>query len=233
MRRTAVPLLPALSALLSAVLTAPPAAAAPGRTPHAPDRPVIFVHGRNAGPGVWDSMIRRLTAAGRPADRLFSWDYDTSQSANETLAPQLRTYVDQVLRQTGAAQVDIVAHSLGSLTTRWYVKFGEGVTKVRHWVSLAGPNHGTQLAWLCAPYDQGCRDMTPGSYVVTHLNEGGETPGPVRYTTLWSRCDEQISPPTSTALAGADNIETPCLKHNDLLTDPTVADEVRTALDSA
>ncbi|MGV4927144.1 triacylglycerol lipase (plasmid) [Streptomyces sp. BHT-5-2] len=226
------PTVPVLSALLTVVAASAPAAAVPERAPAAADRPVIFVHGRNAGPGVWDSMISRFTAAGRPAGRLFAWDYDTAQSANETLAPQFQAYVDEVLRRTGASQVDIVAHSLGSLTTRWYVKFGSGATKVHHWVSLAGPNHGTQLAWLCAPYDQGCRDMTTGSYVVTRLNEGTETPGPVHYTTVHSRCDEQIAPVTSTALAGADNIEAPCLKHNELLTDETVATEVRTALDS-
>ncbi|WP_420834122.1 esterase/lipase family protein [Streptomyces yunnanensis] len=229
MRRITVPV---LSALLSVVVASAPAAAAPERAPAGADRPVIFVHGRNAGPGVWDSMISRLTAAGRPADRLFAWDYDTAQSANETLAPRFQAYVEEVLRKTGASQVDVVAHSLGSLTTRWYVKFGAGATTVHHWVSLAGPNHGTQLAWLCAPYDQGCRDMTPGSYVVSRLDEGTETPAPVRYTTVWSPCDEQIAPVSSTALSGARNIEAPCLKHNELLTDETVAAEVRSALDS-
>lgn len=99
-------------------------------------------------------------------------------------------------------------------------------------MSLAGPNHGTQLAWLCALYDQGCRDMTPGSYVVKRLNDGDETPGTVRYTTVRSPCDEQIVPVTSTALTGADNVEAPCLKHNELLTDETVATEVRKALDT-
>ncbi|MCE4948679.1 triacylglycerol lipase [Streptomyces albulus] len=229
MRRLTVPV---LSALLSVVVASVPAAAAPQRSPAANDRPVIFVHGRNAGPGVWGDMISRFTAAGRPADRLFAWDYDTTQSANETLAPRFQAYVDEVLRRTGAAQVDIVAHSLGSLTTRWYVRFGAGATKVHHWVSLAGPNHGTQLAWLCALYDQGCRDMTPGSYVVKRLNDGDETPGTVRYTTVRSPCDEQIVPVTSTALTGADNVEAPCLKHNELLTDETVATEVRKALDT-
>ncbi|MFF0628494.1 hypothetical protein [Streptomyces sp. NPDC004296] len=74
--------------------------------------------------------------------------------------------------------------------------------------------------------------MTPGSYVVSRLDEGTETPGPVRYTTVRSRCDEQIVPVSSTALTGADNIEAPCLKRNDLLTDETVATEVRRALDT-
>ncbi|MCX4869321.1 hypothetical protein OG298_39595 [Streptomyces sp. NBC_01005] len=72
--------------------------------------------------------------------------------------------------------------------------------------------------------------MTPGSYVVQHLDEGDPTPGSTRYTTFRSGCDEQISPTTSTMLDGAANLGTSCLKHNALLTDPAVADQVHTVL---
>ncbi|MFJ9522485.1 esterase/lipase family protein [Kitasatospora sp. NPDC101801] len=177
-------------------------------------------------------MTADFQAHGFPADRLFTWSYDTSRSTNELLAGQLASYVEQVRQQTGAAQVDLVAHSLGSLPTRWYVKFGDGGRTVAHWVSLAGPNHGTTLGYLCALWDQGCRDMTPNSYVVGHLNQDDETPGSTRYTTVRSSCDEQIAPTGSTALSGAVNLESACLKHNDLLTDPAVAAAVRTALTS-
>ncbi|WP_269856696.1 esterase/lipase family protein [Streptomyces sp. RPT161] len=216
------------TATLSAVTSSAPAQAAPAE----PD-PVVFVHGRNAGPGVWGGMMTDFTAAGYPQDRLFAWSYDTSQSTNEVLSGQLSSYVDTVLARTGATRVDIVAHSLGSLPTRWYIKFGGGARKVAHWASLAGPNHGTSLAYLCALWDQGCRDMTPGSYVVQHLDQGAEAPGPVRYATWWSPCDEQVSPPTSTELTGAANTETGCLKHNDFLSDRTVSEQVLAFLRTA
>ncbi|MFF3111250.1 esterase/lipase family protein [Kitasatospora sp. NPDC057904] len=220
MRRAATALTAAVSVLLLA---------APGVAPSAhadPATPVVLVHGRNADPGVWRATIAGLEAKGFPADRIFAWSYDTSQSTNEVLAGRLSAYVDQVLQKTGAARVDIVAHSLGSLPSRWYVEFGDGARTVAHWISLAGPNHGTGLAWLCAAWDQGCRDMTPGSYVVTNLNRDDETPGRVHYWTFWSPCDEQILPNASTPLNGATNTETSCLKHNDFLTDPAVIDAV-------
>ncbi|MFH8572835.1 esterase/lipase family protein [Streptomyces sp. NPDC017993] len=212
----------ALSALACAVLSAGPAAAAPPRAAGS-QNPVIFVHGRNAGPGVWGGLTAYFEQHGYSKDRLFAWSYDSSQSTNEVLDGRLASYVEEVLSKTGAQQVDLVAHSLGSLPTRWYVKFGAGQQTVDHWVSLAGPNHGTDVAWLCAAFDQGCRDMAPGSYVISKLNSGAESPGPVRYTTFWSACDEQIVPAQSTPLSGATNIQTTCLKHNDLLTDPEVA----------
>ncbi|MEU6237203.1 hypothetical protein [Kitasatospora sp. NPDC047058] len=52
----------------------------------------------------------------------------------------------------------------------------------------------------------------------------------MRYTTFWSACDEQIAPTGSTGLAGAVNLQTDCLKHNALLTDPAVQARVRAAL---
>ena len=176
---SALPALPALLALLALCLTlsAPAPAHAAGRAQAAPRNPVVFVHGYNADPGVWGGLRGDLRAAGYADSELFSWGYDTHQSVNEVLAGRLGAYVDQVRRQTGAARVDIVAHSLGSLVGRWYVKFGGGTATVDHWVSLAGPNRGTSTAWACALWDQACRDMTPGSYVVKNLNGGDETPG--------------------------------------------------------
>ncbi|MEV4434441.1 triacylglycerol lipase [Streptomyces sp. NPDC049585] len=230
MRRSVAAVLTAL--LSTAALAASPGGAAQAHGPAAA-RPVVFLHGRNADSSAWDTMIARFRAAGTPGDRLFAWTYDTTRSTNEVTAGLLAQYVDAVLRQTGASQVDIVSHSLGSLPSRWYVKFGGGRATVRHWVSLAGPNHGTGIAALCALWDQGCKDMTPGSYVLTHLNSGDESPGPVDYTVLWSPCDETMLPQNSPQLQGARNVRTTCLKHNDLLTDAAVAAKVRATLEAA
>jgi triacylglycerol esterase/lipase EstA (alpha/beta hydrolase family) len=194
--------------------------------------PVVFVHGYNADPGVWGSLREDLRAAGYTDAELFSWGYDTHQSVNEVLAGRLAAYVDEVRRRTGAARVDIVGHSFGSLVSRWYVKYGGGAAAVGHWVSLAGPNHGTSTAWACALWDQACRDMTPGSYVVKNLASGDETPGAVKYATFWSGCDEVVNPDSSVPLTGATNTAVGCLKHNDLLGDDGVSAGVRAFLAS-
>ncbi|HCF3047432.1 esterase/lipase family protein [Pseudomonas aeruginosa] len=180
--------------------------------------PIVFVHGRNADSGVWGSLKRTLVQSGYPEDLLLTWDYDTSQSTNEILADKF----DQYIRATGHSQIDIICHSLGALPTRWWLKFRDGNTLTRNWISLAGPNHGTVLGYLCALWDQGCKDMTPNSWVISHLNQDIETPGPTHYTTFWSAQDEQIIPPSSTRLAGATNIEVSGLKHNDFLDNPDV-----------
>ncbi|WP_328925529.1 triacylglycerol lipase [Streptomyces sp. NBC_00190] len=227
----------ALLTLCLALLAPFPSHAADRGVGHASDQassrnPVVFVHGYNADPGVWGALRGDLRAAGYTDSELFSWGYDTHQSVNEVLAGRLGAYVEEVRRQTGAARVDVVAHSFGSLVSRWYVKFGGGAATVGHWVSLAGPNRGTSTAWACALWDQACRDMTPGSYVVKNLNAGDETPGTVKYATFWSNCDEIVNPDDSVPLTGAANTPVGCLKHNDLLGDDATSAGVRSFLAS-
>ncbi|MFI8817934.1 MULTISPECIES: esterase/lipase family protein [unclassified Streptomyces] len=223
-RPTAV--LTVLIALALGFLSTPVSSAEP-RSSH---NPVIFVHGYNADPGVWGSLKADFRGDGYNDNELFSWGYDTHQSVNEVLAARFQDYLNGVLRQTGAQQVDLVSHSFGSLPSRWYVKFGGGTDTVAHWISLGGPNHGTYTAWACATWDQACRDMSPGSYVQKQLAAGDETPGTVKYATFWSHCDEVINPDNSVALGGATNINAGCLKHNELLGDEGVSRDVRAFL---
>ncbi|WP_405708149.1 MULTISPECIES: esterase/lipase family protein [unclassified Streptomyces] len=211
----------AATAALTTALLAGPGTITPAHADSAPV-PVVLIHGRNADSGVWDRLKAYLVQNGVPQNEIFTWDYDTSLSTNEVLAGELADYVNSI----GAAKVNIVAHSLGSLPSRWYIKYGGGSQKVAKWISLAGPNNGTTLGYLCALWDQGCKDMTPNSWVISHLNQDTATPGPTRYTTLWSPDDEQIIPATSTRLSGATNIEVDGLKHNDFLSSTVVFKQI-------
>ncbi|MET9728369.1 triacylglycerol lipase [Streptomyces zaomyceticus] len=221
-----------LAALVSLLVPATPAGAqGPVRSPAR--TPVVFVHGYNADPGVWGGLREDFRADGYTDAELFSFGYDTHRSVNEALSGELAAYIEGVKRQTGASRVDLVAHSFGSLVTRWYVKHDPaGQASVAHWASLAGPNHGTATAWACALWDQACRDMTPGSYVQKGLAAGDETPGAVLYATWWSNCDEVINPDSSVPLTGAANHAAGCLAHNDLLGDDEVSRGVRAFLSS-
>lgn len=186
--------------------------------------PVIFVHGYNGSSAGWAEMISDFRAAGYQASELHAWNYDSHQS-NRTTAQQFAGYVDQVRAATGAAEVDVVTHSMGGLSTRWYVKFLGGSGSVNDWVSLAGPNHGTDSAWGC--FDPSCSDMRPGSDFLTTLNAGDETPGGADYGTWWSSCDGVIMPADSTVLSGANNTRTGCIAHSAFLTNDAVSQQVR------
>ena len=191
--------------------------------PATPD-PILFVHGWNSSGSIWSTMIGRFAADGYAADRLHSWSYNTSQS-NRTTAAQLGVKVDEILAATGAPKVDVISHSMGGLSSRWYVKFLGGDAKVDEWVSLGGPNHGTDTANFC--WQTSCTEMRVGSTFLRDLNAGDESPGAVRYATWWSPCDSVINPDSSVAVSGATNTQTACLGHSDLYTDATVYGQVR------
>ncbi|MFJ2029565.1 esterase/lipase family protein [Streptosporangium sp. NPDC087985] len=188
--------------------------------------PVIFVHGWAGGGWNWAVMKSDFQKDGWPADRLFAWDYRSTQS-NVTTAKELASFVEQVRRQTGAEKVDIVTHSMGGLSSRWYLKFLGGTAFVDHWVSIGGPNHGTNASYLCDLLIVSCGEMNYNSSFLKQLNNGGETPGPVNYGTFWSWCDEIINPDESVKLDGAVNAQVGCIGHLSLLISGSVSRQVR------
>ncbi|MCX5045921.1 alpha/beta fold hydrolase [Aldersonia sp. NBC_00410] len=137
----------------------------------------------------------------------------------EESAKQLAGFVDAVLRETGAGQVDIVGHSQGGLMARQYLKFEGGANagdpsknKVAHLVTLGATNHGTTLDGI-GSLDRAIRslglDLDPAlnylvgyapmqqvfdSAVLNRLNAGGDTMPGVDYTVIGTMFDEVTTP---------------------------------------
>lgn len=188
--------------------------------------PILFVHGWSGSASNWNTMIERFEEDGWPSSYLRAYSYNTSQSNKTDAETVVKSEVEELKKATGAEKVDIVAHSMGSLNSRWYVKFVEGgEANVDDWVSLGGPNHGTEAANFC--FSTACSEMRPGSKFLKELNAGDETPGAVNYGTWWSPCDEFINPHSSVLLEGASNHETACISHLSLLTNQAVYEGVR------
>jgi triacylglycerol lipase len=187
--------------------------------------PILFVHGYTESASLWNTMIGRFEKDGYAKSALSAYTYNTSQS-NKIDAEEVKSKVETLLKNNaGAPKVDIVAHSMGSLNSRYYIKNLGGEAKVDDWVSLGGPNHGTEFANLCT--SASCVEMRIGSTFLKELNATDETPGAVNYGTWWSPCDEIINPDSSVALSGATNTETACMSHTALTTDETVYKQVR------
>jgi triacylglycerol lipase len=186
--------------------------------------PILFVHGYNATTSTWTTMIGRFKTDGWPDSLLVNWSYNYRQS-NATTAAEIQAKVDSLLSATGAAHVDIITHSMGTLSARYYVRHLGGDGKVDALVSLGGPNHGTNTAAFC--FDTSCFEMRPNSSFLADLNAGDETFGTPRYATWWSPCDEVIQPQTSTILSGATNTQTACMQHSQLHENATVYSQVK------
>ncbi len=222
-------LLLAAAALLAAC--APDAATGPRAlrarthvTPPAHD-PILFVHGWNASGSTWTTMVARFRADGYTSGELANWTYLYTQS-NAVTAEQIRLKVDSILDATGAAKVDIISHSMGALSARYYVRNLGGTAKVDAWVSLGGTNYGTTTAYACTSTP--CKEMWPNSPFIQALNSGDDSPGPLRYATWRSPCDEAIVPAKNAQLLdGPRNTETRCMSHAQLHEDLGVYTQVR------
>ena len=204
------------------MLTGPSVRRSVGRAPvHVP---ILFVHGWMSTSATWNTMVSRFKGDGWTDSELSTFTYNTSQS-NATTAAIIKTKVDSIIAATGARRVDIVTHSMGTLSAHYYIKYLGGDRKIDALVSLGGTNHGTATASLCKQVS--CVEMRLNSSFITSLNAVDETWGPARWATWWSACDEVIIPQTSTILSGATNTQTACLQHSDLHEDLTVYTQVK------
>jgi triacylglycerol lipase len=179
-------------------------------TSPSPYDPILFVHGYNATAGGWSSMISSFRQSGWPYPYyLNDWNYDWSQS-NISTASAISAKVNQILATTGRTKVDLVTHSMGSLSARYYIKNLGGAAKVDDFVSLGGLNHGTSAAKLslpvigCSGNPTPCGEMLENSTFLNTLNSVDETPGSVQYWTVASDCDPVVNS-DSVKLSGAQN----------------------------
>ncbi len=197
-----------------------------GPLPDLKHDPILFVHGYGGNNGNWQDMKARFVADGWQDVELYAYNYSfvTSNASNAT---EIRAQVDKIIATTGATKVDIIAYSMGSISSRYYLKNLGGSGKVDAWVSLAGPNHGTDEVENQKCNFTPCQEIIPGSSFLQALNAIDETPGLVRYATWRSPCDDAINPDESVVLLGATNTLTACIPHINMLTDATVYQQVR------
>jgi triacylglycerol lipase len=158
--------------------------------------PVVLVHGTFLNMTMsWPSLAPALT---RLDYCVFALDYGSNATGDiPKSARQLRTFVDQVLKETGAAKVAIVGHSQGGMMPRYLIKFLDRSTKVDELVGLSPSNHGTTNPLAGPAGGLGCTacvQQVAGSEFIQNLNAGDRTPPPVSYTVVQTRNDEVVTP---------------------------------------
>jgi len=144
--------------------------------------PVILVHGWTGRAADMSVMRDAFTAAGYPA-----YTVDLPGQNNVVNAQVIADLVDRARAETGAVRVDLVGHSMGGLSARWYLKRLGGADKVRTYVSMGSPHYGYPLACFLGEQDGG--QMCPSNPFLVDLDAGDDTPGKVVYTTIRSTKD--------------------------------------------
>ena len=211
--------------------------------------PVVLVHGLLANQTVnWRTISPFLANRGFC---VFSLTYGTKDDVTTPLyqpgglrtlqssAKELKAYVKQVLRRTGAEKVDIVGHSEGSLMPDWYVRFLGGAKVVDDYVGMTTLWEGTNTLGLATlnqmavgfgldpalvptidRFCSSCRQFLQGSKFFQRLHARGVNARRVTYTNIVTKNDELVMPYTSGLMAPAPNVTNVCL----LYTSPSPRD---------
>ncbi len=96
--------------------------------------PIVMAHGFLASGDTYATQVQRFTSNNYCSDRLFAFDWNTlEQDGAEDL---LDAFIDDVLAQTGATQVNLVGHSAGSGLGYGYLTDATRAAKVAHYVEV-------------------------------------------------------------------------------------------------
>jgi triacylglycerol lipase len=115
----------------------------------------------------------------------------------------------EVMHERTGERIDVMGHSQGGLEARWVIKWFPAGAFVDDYIALATPNHGAST-FDKAP--AGEREIEAGwqmhtdSNFLAALNRGDETPGPIDYTSIYSKTDELIQPVGTQDVKGGTNL---------------------------
>jgi triacylglycerol lipase len=165
---------------------------------------VILCHGwdgrTNLGPMEWQTFAPILMESGYEV-----WSPSLGKD-NVANADIIRRHVSYV---PAGETIHIVAHSMGGLSSRYYLKNIDS-TRVSTYIALDTPQYGA--SWWKALWFGNTAQLWSGCQFLKDLNAPDPTPGPVDYVQL--TCDyTQILPGAFTkALTG--------VTHTNMVTDP-------------
>lgn len=183
--------------------------------------PVLLVPGHGQNRSALAFLRIFLTSRG------WAWVWPVNVSTSEgglaDRASELSRRVDELLRVTGAEQVDIVGHGLGGLAAAWYVRHLDGAPKVRRLVTLATPWRGTKMAVFGG--ERLAEDLRLDAPALDAL-----APPPVPTVAVWSPVDNDIVPAASAVPEGAESVEVADAGHTEMLISARIYRAVQAAL---
>lgn len=166
----------------------------------------------------------RLLGSGWPTSHVQTITFADPAGSNRDHADELAIAVSELIEQSGADTIDIVAHSMGGLATRWYLR-SRTDAPIRRVAFIGSPHRGTMSAHLA--WGGGRVEMMPGSAFLDTLNAERPVPVGVEVITIRTLVDTHIVPRESATLPGVPDHELCCPTHAGLLRDQDVFEIVR------
>lgn len=187
--------------------------------------PVLLVH------GIWDTcrVFRRMASFLNEAGwKVYDLDLVPNDGTKglDDLAQQVSNKVETTF---GVEQpFDLVGFSMGGIVSRYYLQRLGGINRVRRFISLSAPSHGTRIAYF--NQGLGCVQMRPNSIFLRDLNRDAAMLSQINFTSIWTPYDMMIVPAKSSRMPVGDNIVVSVWNHAWMLTDIKSLNAIATAL---
>ncbi len=194
--------------------------------------PVVFVHGYLHNRSAWVKYFRWLRREGY--SHLLAIDLRGKFNSIETYARQLSREIEELTRNCGAEKVDIVAHSMGGLVSRYYIQKLGGDKKVRKLVTLGTPHNGTKVAVFVV--GKARKEMLPKSGFFKEIEiKDARSMGNSRLIVMYSDSDFMIIPTylARVEVEGVENTNVGLTSHIGFIYNRTVFEKVLSALSSS
>ena len=169
--------------------------------------PVLLLHGYGCNSGYWAHLTPLLDAAGISHAAL---DLEPVLGAIDDYVPLVERACASLCTKSNAPKVVIVAHSMGGLVARAYLR-AHGDARVAHVLTMGTPHHGTSLASFgpglnAAQMRRSGAADAPESAWLQALAASESAASRALITSLFTHHDNIVAPQTSSQLEGARNI---------------------------
>lgn len=190
--------------------------------------PVLLIHGYGCNSGYWHDMSKALAKANISH---YAIDLEPIFSSIEDYAPAVQKAVQAICKETGHQKIIIVAHSMGGLVARAYLR-AYGSVHVTKIITLGTPHNGTGLAKF--GLGRNSRQMRREHGLVGSVSSDwlrklqGSEDKTIRklFISIYSHHDNIIAPQLSSYLEEAENIELYGIGHVSLALHPLVQSRV-------
>ncbi|WP_204142026.1 triacylglycerol lipase [Halomicronema sp. CCY15110] len=178
--------------------------------------PILLIHGIDDTAKIFQTLVNDLSDRGWQDIHAIDLTPNNGDVGLEELAAQVQTYVEQTFPPS--TQFDLVGFSMGGIVSRYYLQRLGGLERVRRFVTLSSPHHGTWTGYLRS--NPGSRQMRPNSEFLQDLNNTVDELTAVEFTSVWTPFDLMIVPSSSSALPVGTMMQLPVLAHPWMVSDP-------------
>lgn len=193
-------------------------------------RPVLLVHGIVHNPSAFFKLKRKMDELGW--QNVYTINYSTSHGSLTKMVEILARRIDLICEQTKSSQIDIVAHSMGGIISRYFMTIGAGRGKVKNLITLGTPHQGTELSIFLRGMSLGSlnSDLRAGSYFIRSLQDH-PLPKGCKITSVYTPYDILVWPRKNCIAQGIpkksfENIEFKHVGHMGLLYNDQVLESV-------